>query len=307
MSAPYQTIATSHWRVRHRAGGRLHVVDECPQGLVFARIAVGHITVTFVTYRALILRHTGDVPVPVRIIERDPVSLSAIEAAIASDPDLILYGTAEDIRSLHDAEIAIVNLDDLASYDVTRAQMLGAPPGVELVVASRRPQLLESVRPKAVALLAEPLSTIELVEALETAKIRVLLQRMESLTTLMEAYTTADMGEGASEQTLLPPATRIEWIEANGNYVNVHSAEGSRTVRMTMAQAEADLRDSCVVRGNRKWLVNVEKIAAVHFDLSGGVQLTLQNGIELTVGRTYRESMRERLRNLDRAAMLAAD
>ena len=244
-------------------------------------------------------------PVPVRIIEHDPLSLSAIEAAIQSDPDLVLYGAAEDIRSLHDAEIAIVNLDELASYDLTRAQMLGAPPGVEMIVASRHPQLRETVRPKAVALLAEPLTAIDLTEALETAKIRVLLQRMESLTSLMEAYTTAD--PPAAERSLFPRADVIEWIEANGNYVNVHSADGPKTLRMTMAQAEAELRDSPVVRGNRKWLVNVDKIARVHFDVSGGVQLALENGKELTVGRTYRESMRQRLRKLDRMTALATD
>src|SRR3569832_1492610 len=136
------------------------------------------------------MSQSGLVPVTVRIIEHDSVRLSVIEAVIQSDPDLLLYGRAEDIRSLHDAEIAIVNLDYLASYDVTRAQMLGAPPGVELIATSRAPQCLESVRAKAVAVIPEPLSAIDLTEALETAKIRVLLQRMESLTSLMAAYTT---------------------------------------------------------------------------------------------------------------------
>ena len=247
-------------------------------------------------------------PAPVRIIERDPASLSSITAAIHLDRDLVLHGSAEEIRSLQDAEIAIVNLDDLAAYDVTRLQLLGAPPGVELIACSRSSEKLETVRGKAIALLFEPLSADDVTAALGTAKVRVLLQRMESLTTLMEAYKTSDsVAAPIGISSPLPPTGDIEWIEADGNYVNVHTTADCHSLRMTMVQLEAESRGGPLVRGNRKWLVNLDKISNVYFDIAGGIALTLNSGKELTVGRTYRDSMRHCLRNAKLEVALAAD
>jgi DNA-binding LytR/AlgR family response regulator len=76
---------------------------------------------------------------------------------------------------------------------------------------------------------------------------------------------------------------------------------------MTMVQLEAESRGGPLVRGNRKWLVNLDKISNVYFDIAGGIALTLNSGKELTVGRTYRDSIRQCLRNAKLEAALAAD
>lgn len=246
-----------------------------------------------------LLRHDDVVPVPIRIIQRDTACLNSIETVIGRDRDLELEGMAYDVRSLQDAEIAIVNLEDLTSYDLARLQLLGAPPGVALISTSHSPEKLASVRSKSVALLQEPLSAVELSDALGAAKDVVLLRRMESLTSLMAAYKAEETDTPAvAVSAQLPPAEDIEWIEADGNYVNVHTTDGFHRLRMTMTEVEKKFTDTSIVRGHRKWFVNTAKIEGVQFESAGGVRLSLTCGKDLIAGRFYRQTLRQRLRDI---------
>jgi len=234
------------------------------------------------------------VPIPLRLIERDPANIEVIRAAIRNDRDVSFDGTVSDVRSLAGAEIAIVNINHVAPYDTERLRLIGAPPGVALICASQDPERLEFVRRKSAALLYSPLTVIEVMRALDAAKDSVLAARMESLASLLASYRAADI-RTPSFVPRLPAADSIEWIESDGNYVKIHADDGCHTVRMTMLQAEHEFRGSDIVRAHRKWLVNVSRVCGVRSSADGATHLALPSGIELTIGRAYRSILRDRI------------
>ncbi len=233
-------------------------------------------------------------PIPVRVLEADPVALDVIRTAVGHDRDLSFDGVVADVRSLASAEIAIVNLDQLAPYDSERVHLIGAPPGVVMISASANPDRLEAVRSKSVALLFEPAAVLEIERALAAAKQVVLADRMESLSTLLTAYRAAESREERNSFDL-PRAEVIQWIEADGNYIKIHADDGCRTLRMTMLQAEHEFRDSDIVRIHRKWLVNLGRVSKIRSGHDGTTHIAFPSGAELTIGRAYRAAVRQRL------------
>ena len=233
------------------------------------------------------------VPILVRVIERDRAALATIRAAIQDDRDLQFDEIVTDVRSLSDAEIGIVNLSHLSASDKERVRLIGGPPGVVLVGVCENGDAPPSGSPLSPALMVGPLTERAMVTALARAKTLVLASRIESLSSLLAAYCSAEREVRTGAE--LPHEDEIEWIEADGNYIRIHAEKGTRTLRMTMMQAEEKFYDSDIVRAHRKWLVNLTKIAAVRADHEGTICLRMLSGVELAVGRAYRSAVRERL------------
>ncbi len=85
------------------------------------------------------------------------------------------------------------------------------------------------------------------------------------------------------------------WIEAAGNYVRLHMAEGSHLFRETMNGMEARLDPRRFVRIHRSRLVNSDRIKELQPWFNGEYVVILQNGTRLTLSRGYREKLQERL------------
>ncbi|RYY76903.1 MAG: LytTR family transcriptional regulator [Gammaproteobacteria bacterium] len=87
----------------------------------------------------------------------------------------------------------------------------------------------------------------------------------------------------------------IEWIEASGNYANLHIKDSVYPMRITMDKLEK-LLPSNFVRIHRSTIVNLEKVQEVESLDSGDHQVTLHNKKTLTLSRRYREEFKNLLR-----------
>ena len=85
----------------------------------------------------------------------------------------------------------------------------------------------------------------------------------------------------------------IDWIEASGNYVNLHVGERIYPYRSTMKDMEKRLDAQQFARIHRSAIINVDRIA--HIDPVGGgeAEVTLQTGARVTASRSYRPRLRE--------------
>lgn len=93
-------------------------------------------------------------------------------------------------------------------------------------------------------------------------------------------------GRSAATPFLRPDAREALWIAAAGNYLELHfAAGGTRLVRGTLAQAEAELAAG-FVRIHRSLLVNRTAIAAID-----RTSLRLTCGKRLPVGSRYRHGL----------------
>jgi two-component system LytT family response regulator len=89
--------------------------------------------------------------------------------------------------------------------------------------------------------------------------------------------------------------TDVDWWEADGNYVRLHTAASSFLVRSTMASIEAQLDPRLFIRVHRRYVVNVDRIVEVQPWFAGDAVAVLRNGAKVRVSRTYRERLHARL------------
>lgn len=79
----------------------------------------------------------------------------------------------------------------------------------------------------------------------------------------------------------------IDWIEAAGNYMNLHVGERVYPLRATMAELSDKLADK-FVRVHRSYMVNIAQIDSVTPQNSGDYKITLKNGQQVNLSRRYR-------------------
>jgi two-component system LytT family response regulator len=84
----------------------------------------------------------------------------------------------------------------------------------------------------------------------------------------------------------------IDWIEAAGNYLEIHAAGKCHLLRETMKDLEARLDPDRFVRIHRSRLVHRQRVRQVEGGAFGEYRLTLENGIILTSGRGFGDRIR---------------
>ncbi|MFC5524476.1 LytTR family DNA-binding domain-containing protein [Rhodanobacter ginsengisoli] len=94
-------------------------------------------------------------------------------------------------------------------------------------------------------------------------------------------------------------AREIEWLQASGNYVNLHLHGRDYPLRATMAGIEGRLDPARFVRVHRSYFVNLDCLAAIEPLETGDARLQLRDGASIPCSRRYRAALRERFGSVD--------
>ena len=89
-------------------------------------------------------------------------------------------------------------------------------------------------------------------------------------------------------------AREIEWLQAAGNYVNLHVHGRDYPLRTTMAAIEERLDPARFVRVHRSYFVNLDFLAEIEPLDTGDARLKLRDGAAIPCSRRYRAQLRER-------------
>ena len=93
--------------------------------------------------------------------------------------------------------------------------------------------------------------------------------------------------ENAAQSGPIPvPATRIEWVRAAGNYVELKIGDRVILHRTTLSAAERELGERGFVRIHRSILVRRDHIARIR-----GEDVVLRDGTHFKVGKRYRSAV----------------
>ena len=87
-------------------------------------------------------------------------------------------------------------------------------------------------------------------------------------------------------------AREIEWLQAAGNYVNLHVRGRDYPLRATMAGIEERLDPARFVRVHRSYLVNLDYLAEIEPLDTGDARLHLRDGAKIPCSRRYRAALR---------------
>jgi len=82
----------------------------------------------------------------------------------------------------------------------------------------------------------------------------------------------------------------IEWIEAEDNYVLLHSGKEAYILRQTLSNIQNRLDPDTFIRVHRSAIVNIEALKELQPGFDGAFGLELKSGTKLRLSRGYRES-----------------
>jgi two-component system LytT family response regulator len=85
--------------------------------------------------------------------------------------------------------------------------------------------------------------------------------------------------------------SRVEWLEAAGNYVRLHSGERSWLIRATLGAVQESLDPARFVRIHRSTIVNADRVREIQPWVGGDYIAILKDGRKLRVSRTHREGL----------------
>jgi len=90
----------------------------------------------------------------------------------------------------------------------------------------------------------------------------------------------------------LVAANDIEFLQAQGNYVNLHVRGRAYPLRITMAAIEPRMDPSRFVRVHRSWMVNLDQIAEIEPLDTGDARVQMRDGTKVPCSRKYRSALK---------------
>jgi hypothetical protein len=94
----------------------------------------------------------------------------------------------------------------------------------------------------------------------------------------------------------LLPTAEVEWVQAMGNYVNLHRRGHDYPLRATLSGIERQLDPAQFVRVHRSWIVNLAQVEAIEPLDSGDARLRMAAGGSVPCSRTHLDALRARVR-----------
>jgi two-component system LytT family response regulator len=117
------------------------------------------------------------------------------------------------------------------------------------------------------------------------------------------AVATARAQTGSSERLLVPEGERlqlidsgaIDWLEADDNYVHVHTANRKYLLRRTLQDLLVQLGEMRFARIHKSAAVNIAAVASLTPLFKGDYEVSLRNGVVLRLSRRYKDALFARM------------
>ena len=248
--------------------------------------------------------------------------LQKIRVVVADDEALAREGIRELLRPLADIEIVaespdgIRAVEDIASLHPDIVFLDIQMPGldgfgvVSEIGAERMPVVIfvtaydefavRAFDVHALDYLLKPIDPVRFMDALARAR-----AQLQALTVpafqqrLVELLKNTATGRPHREfvalktggKITLVRTTEIDWIDAEGDYVCVHTHGKKHLVRGRISEMETSLDPGRFARIHRSAIVNLEQIRELEPMFNGEYSLSLRDGTKLTVSRSYREKL----------------
>jgi two-component system LytT family response regulator len=245
------------------------------------------------------------------VVDDEPLARKRIQRLLKGETDVELVGECADG---HDAVLAIrrhapdlvfldVQMPGLDGFGVVEAIGVDRMPAVVFVTAYDQ-HALRAFEVSAVDYLLKPFLPERFQRAMRRARAQLRQgtgagaeERIRQLLAQVGAgrrYLDRLLVKGEGRVYFLK-AEEIDWIEAAGNYVQLHVGRDAHLLRETMARLEAGLDPARFVRIHRSTIVNLDRVKELHPWFSGEFAVLLHDGTQLRLSRGYRGRLEERL------------
>ncbi|HVK58903.1 MAG TPA: LytTR family DNA-binding domain-containing protein [Candidatus Kapabacteria bacterium] len=223
----------------------------------------------------------------VQIVAECTDGFTALSAIVEHSPDLIFL----DIR-----------MPSMNGFEVIR-QIAPRPVPPIIYVSAHGGHALEAFDVSAVDYLLKPFDRARFLKALRLGRDAVQRSVSQKITTLELQTQTADSDECAGDRLAIRSTGKITllvfseilWINGAGNYIEIRVGQKTHLLRQTLSSIALQL-PSNFIRISKSQIVNIQLIRELRPKSHGDSILTLHDGTELTVTRSYRQLLREKLK-----------
>ncbi|HYO63882.1 MAG TPA: LytTR family DNA-binding domain-containing protein [Pyrinomonadaceae bacterium] len=245
----------------------------------------------------------------VLVVDDEPLAREKIRTLLKDDPEVELVG--ECTNGAEAVAAVEVEMPDLLLLDVQMPEADGFAV-LEALKSRHMPQVIfitaydhyavHAFEVHALDYLLKPFDRERFRAAIERAKAQImrpsnggrdldlrvlaLLRQLEANSKYLERLVVKTAG-----RVFFLPVEEIDWIEAEGNYVNVHTPKKSYLLRETISSLETQLDPRKFVRIHRSTIVQIARIQELQSWSHGEYRVRLHNGTELTLSRNYRENL----------------
>lgn len=255
----------------------------------------------------------GERPFRVLVVDDEPPARERLARLVRARDDAELVGEASDgeealalVEELGpDLVLMDVRMPGLSGIDVLRRLSPEEAPAVILVTAFDD-YAVEAFEVAAVDYLVKPYDPERFTRAFERARDRIraedvraaherLLVAAERMRAEAKPEYLERIGIESGGRIHVVPVEEIDYVKANGNYVDLHVAERVHLVRESLTGLEERLSPDRFCRIHRGALVNLDRVRAIRRGSYGDCTVELSTGTTLKVSRTYRDRLAEAL------------
>lgn len=246
------------------------------------------------------------------IVDDEPLAREGIRLRLGEADDVEIVGLCangrEAITALHLTHPNLLFLDvqmpGLDGFEVLRAMHLTPPPVVIFITAYDQ-YALQAFDAYALDYLLKPIDPDRFTRALDRARVQLQQRDLSKLGEHLQAFlqthslTSPSYPERlvikAHGRVFFVPVADIEWIEAAGDYVELHTSAQTHLMRETMSNLLRQLDPTCFQRIHRSTIVQLRQVKELRATPQGEYRVHLYNGTILRLSRSYRESLQSAL------------
>lgn len=243
----------------------------------------------------------------VMIVDDEPIACRRVQRLLKTEPDVEIVKVAsngrdaiENIQKLNpDLVFLDIQMPGMDGFEVLKSLDPENLPQIVFVTAYDR-YAIRAFDVHALDYLLKPFDEDRFKEALERAKSQVmkdrskilnrgllsLLQEIKPATKYLERLVVKTSG-----RVFFLKTEEIDWIEAQGKYVNIHVRKEAHLVREGMNSLESSLNPRKFVRIHKSSIVNIDQIAQLQPWFHGDYRVILRDGTVLTLSRRFRQNL----------------
>lgn len=245
------------------------------------------------------------------IVDDEPLACRRVQRLLREDDEIqvvaICTNGQQAVQAIQDKQPQLLFLDiqmpGMDGFQVLEAIDRTRPPQIVFITAYDR-YAIQAFEVHAIDYLLKPFDRERFEKALCRAKEILRQNQQKQITKELEALREEiRMKPRYLDRFVIKTGGRIyflksqqiDWIEAQGKYVAIHTGKESHLLREGISAVEADLDPRKFVRIHRSTIVNIDRIKEMHSWFHGDCKITLLDGTQLMLSRYYRQRLEDLL------------
>jgi two-component system, LytTR family, response regulator len=244
------------------------------------------------------------------VVDDEPLARERIRTLLAPESDVQLVAECangpEAITAIQRETPDVVFLDiqmpEMDGFQTLRA--LGAPLPLVIFVTAFDEHAVRAFEAQALDYLLKPFKPARLRASLDRAREQLARRKPDEITKQLAALLESRANVGGyltriavrdRDRLHFVKTSDIDWLEASGNYVIVHSGRENHVLRETLTALEAQLSPREFLRLSRSAIVKLDRVRHVEPTFNDEHVVVLTDGTRLPLTRGVRE-LQERLK-----------